>query len=112
MRHPVRALKTEWQSFKHDPPGERFARERDRMRARGTAVTVAFAGLGVVVFLAGIVMLFVPGPGLLGMLLGLALMGSASKRIADWMDRTEPKLRRRGQAAKAWWRRKRGKPPS
>jgi hypothetical protein len=52
------------------------------------------------------VMLFMPGPGVLVIFLGLAMFAGESKALAGWLDRLEPALRRKGKAAVAWWNRR------
>ncbi len=48
---------------------------------------------------AGIVMLFIPGPGLIALLFGFGLLGGQSKTIARGLDRVEPAMRRTGRQA-------------
>jgi hypothetical protein len=104
---PIAALKSEWRCFRDDPPGERFERHHDRMQERSRALLIIQVLLGVLLMAAGVVLLFIPGPGLLVMAFGLGLLAGTSRRIAKWMDRAEPRVRERWQALKAWWRRKR-----
>lgn len=96
-------LKQEWRRFKHDPPGERFEKHRQRMerQPRWKHVLRAFAGGALVVL--GIVFCFLPGPGLLGIVFGLALLAGMSRPIASRMDRAEPRLRRGVDRSRAWW---------
>lgn len=54
---------------------------------------------GIVLIAAGIVMLFIPGPGLIALLFGFGLVGGQSKTIARGLDRVEPPLRRTGKRA-------------
>src|SRR5687767_6912193 len=75
------------------------------MRQQGSRVgAIARMAAGVVLLLAGIAMLFIPGPGILVMLFGFGLLGGESKAIARTMDRVEPALREKGRRAKRWWR--------
>ncbi len=63
--------------------------------------------LGGLLFLAGVAMLFIPGQGLLTMLLGLALLDFPGKRTCElWLVR-KPKIHR----AMNWIRRRYGHPP-
>ncbi|MBA2539786.1 MAG: hypothetical protein H0V17_09145, partial [Deltaproteobacteria bacterium] len=65
-------MTSEWRSFRDDTPGERFSNHRQRMRRNGTrAGAVARIGLGVLLVAGGILLLFIPGPGLLVALFGL-----------------------------------------
>ncbi len=107
MASPIAALKTEWRCFKDDPPGERFERHCERMKQHPWALMLLQITLGVVLIAAGVVLLFIPGPGLLVMAFGLGLLAGVSRPIARWMDRAEPRVRERWRQLKAWWRRKR-----
>ncbi len=63
--------------------------------------------LGVVVLLMGVVMIFIPGQGLLTILLGVVLMDFPRKRKFElWLVKKEPVLK-----SINWMRRKAGKPP-
>jgi uncharacterized membrane protein YbaN (DUF454 family) len=96
-------VKQEWHHFRDDPPGERFRNHRDRMKQRSRTHAAAAIALGVLFLMVGVVLLFIPGPGLLFIVFGLALIASHSKRLSDVLDRTEPKLRRAGHRTKAHW---------
>lgn len=56
--------------------------------------------VGVVLLLAGVVMLFTPGQGLLTIALAVFVLAPNS-RLANWM-------RARGRDAKVWWNRRHG----
>jgi hypothetical protein len=95
------SLVTEWRAFKDDEPGERFAHHHQRMSQDGTrAGAIARTALGVLLIAAGILMLFIPGPGLIAMLFGFGLIGGQSKTMAKALDRVEPAMRRTGRRAK------------
>jgi hypothetical protein len=94
-----------WRAFRDDEPGQRFENHYQLMRQEGSRVgAIARLTAGVALVAAGIVMLFVPGPGILVMLFGFGLIGGESKAIASAMDRVEPALREKGRRAKRWWR--------
>lgn len=77
------------------------------MRRTGTrAGAVARIGLGVVLLLGGIALLFIPGPGLLVMLFGLGLLGGQSQHLARALDRVEPVMRRIGRRLVGVWKRR------
>jgi hypothetical protein len=64
-------------------PHDYFARPPRRRRA---VVVVARTLLGVAVVAAGVAMLFLPGPGIVTMLLGLTIMGGdLAARAARWL---------------------------
>ena len=96
-------MKREWRLFKRDEPGMRFRNQRRRMRNGSRSVMIAQVILGVLLVSGGVLLLFIPGPGLLFIVFGLALIAGLSRKLAGLMDRTEPKVRRWGHAAKQWW---------
>jgi hypothetical protein len=89
-----------WHQFRNGAPGRRFVEEHDRVVERSRVARVGVACLGGVLFGAGVVMLFIPGPGLLAMLFGLALIATSWRRLAAWLDLGEVRIRS--------WRRERG----
>ncbi|CAN5420431.1 hypothetical protein BH11MYX1_BH11MYX1_00120 [soil metagenome] len=54
---------------------------------------------------AGLAMLFVPGPGILTAVFGLALLSSQSRWLASGMDRAEPLVRGWASRMRQRWRR-------
>ena len=96
-------MKQEWRRLKHDRPGERFENHRRRVQEKPKAHRVALAIAGCALIAVGIVFCVLPGPGTLGIVMGLALLGGLSKTIARLMDRTEPKLRHGLRRANAFW---------
>ena len=95
-------MRREWRQFVDADAGVRFARLHERKRAtgRGFARRMAWWGMGVVLILAGLVMLVTPGPGLLTLALGVACIAQESLPFARKCDRMEVRLR------KAWRRRR------
>jgi hypothetical protein len=85
----------EWRRFRDDTPGERFANHRDHVRDRPRKATIARTAIGVILVLIGFVLLFIPGPGLLFLLFGLALVATQSTWLAVRLDRAELWLRRK-----------------
>jgi hypothetical protein len=81
-----------WHSFRDGEPGRRFIDEHDRVE-RSTVARVSVAGLGILLIGAGVVMLFIPGPGILAILFGLALVATTWRRLATWMDLGELRIR-------------------
>ena len=96
-------LAEEWHAFRDDAPGERFCNHRQRMQKRGKAVRIGALAFGGVLFAAGIAMLFLPGPGILFAVFGLALFAGQSGFLAARLDRAEPPMRRRARAIKRRW---------
>ena len=89
----VAELKQEWHLFKEDEPGHRFMHHRDRMKKRSTKLNAIGLILGIALLAAGVAFCFLPGPGSVLIVFGLALVGARWARMAKLMDRTEPKLR-------------------
>ena len=103
----VERARSEWHRFREDEPGRRFRNYRRRLHDRGSRpLRVAGIVCGALLVVAGIAMCFLPGPGLLVILFGLALFGGESRRLAAWLDRLEPTLRRRAAALVSWWDRR------
>ena len=99
----LEGLAEEWHAFRDDSPGHRFENHRKRMRRRSKAVRIGALALGALLFAAGIAMLFLPGPGILFAVFGLALFAGQSRILADKLDRAEPPMRERGRAVKRKW---------
>jgi uncharacterized membrane protein YbaN (DUF454 family) len=97
----------EWRRFRDDTPGRRFRNYHTRLHDHGSR-TLRVLGIlcGVVLVAAGIAMCFLPGPGAITILLGLAMFGGESRRIARWLDHMEPPARRKATAAAHWWSRR------
>ena len=85
-----------WDRFVHALPGRRFQdRYRRKQREEGSAwKRCAFVVTGILVSLAGVFFLAVPGPGLLILAVGLALIAQESAMLARSLDRAEIRARR------------------
>src|SRR5262245_11778477 len=88
-------IREEWRTFRADPPGERFARHERRGEQRSAAQRAMRIVLGAVLLALGVFLLFVPGPGLLVMVFGLAMFAGESRWIARRLDAAEVWLRAR-----------------
>jgi hypothetical protein len=95
-------IKEEWRRFAAEPPGERFERHYERKRAQeaGLVGRLMWIVAGVLFLLAGIVMLFTPGPGLLSIGFGVTCLSRESRSLSRGCDRAELRIR----AAWARWR--------
>ena len=103
----VERARGEWRRFRDDPPGRRFRNYRRRLREHGSrALRACGIVCGALLVVAGIAMCFLPGPGVVTLLLGLAMFGGESRRLAGWLDRLEPWLRDKIAAVGRWWRRR------
>ena len=89
-------LRKEWRQFKSAKPGTRFVRqyESNQQERSSKWIRAGIIALGVVVILVGAVALPAPGPGILIIAAGVALLARESRWIAERMDSVELKLRR------------------
>jgi uncharacterized protein (TIGR02611 family) len=78
-----------------------------RRAARRTGITIA----GVIVILAGIAMLVLPGPGLLTIVLGLVILGAEFEFARRWVERIKIRARQALDYARRRLRRP-GPPPT
>ena len=97
----------EWRRFRDDTPGCRFRHYHDRLHEHGSR-TLRVLGIvcGALLVVAGIAMCFLPGPGAITILLGLAMFGGESRRLARRLDHMEPAIRRKAKAIGRWWKRR------
>jgi hypothetical protein len=102
--HPIRAISSEWDKLKKAPRGARFSERFDAHRNRSLAVRFVLSGLGAVLFVVGVVMLVVPGPGLLLILLGLSLGSLVLRPVAVVLDTLERAMWRSWMRLPATWR--------
>lgn len=96
----LRRIRQSWKELKHGQPGRRFRERYDRRRARpGRKVLTKWAVIsaGALAILAGIVLLPLPGPGLLVLAAGALLIAEESHSTARALDWLESKLRAFGR---------------
>ena len=84
-------------------PGTRFERlhQRKKRDGRSFARRLFWWAAGVLLVLAGFVMLFTPGPGLLSIAFGVACVAQQSLPFARRCDRAELRLRRAFRRARS-----------
>ena len=89
-------LKDDWQQFRSATPGRRFIEqfETNQQERASKWIRLALITLGAVVVLIGLVALPAPGPGMLIVAAGLALLARESRWIAERLDGVEVKVRR------------------
>jgi hypothetical protein len=95
-------MKRRLQKFTSVPHGQRFRAHYDRLQRRPHLIRALLTiGLGLLMFALGLVMLVLPGPGLLVGFVGAALIAGESRWAAQLLDRVDSFLTR------AWkrWRR-------
>lgn len=92
----LETLKREWRTFRSERVGTRFQRYYRRRAARpsGQLTRIAVMLAGAILAVVGLVMILLPGPGLLTMLLGIALMAGESLTVARLFDRANLVLER------------------
>lgn len=88
-------IRKEWRTFAAEPPGLRFERhyERQRELEGGLVGRITWIAAGIFFVVAGFIMLFTPGPGLLAMGFGFTCFSRESRRVARLCDRTEMWIR-------------------
>ena len=88
-------LERQWQDLMRAKPGERFRnRYYGRKKERPSPlVKCVYVVLGILLVLAGIVLLPAPGPGMLVVLVGAAMLARESLVVARACDSAELKLR-------------------
>lgn len=89
-------LKQSWQRFQSGLPGRRFQQQfrlRQRFRS-GAARKALFVSAGILLVAAGVFLLFVPGPGIITLLIGAVLIAQQSSLAARAFDRIEIRLRK------------------
>jgi uncharacterized protein (TIGR02611 family) len=88
-------LKDDWQQFRSAKPGRRFIEqfETNQQERASKWIRLALIALGAVVVLIGLVALPAPGPGMLIVAAGLALLARESRWIAERLDVVEVKVR-------------------
>lgn len=92
----LESIKRSWIRFKADPPGKRFQQQFKRRHevARTPPQKALVVGGGVLLTGVGIVLFFLPGPGVLFVLLGAVLIAQQSLTAARALDWTEIRLRK------------------
>ena len=95
-------LKKHWRTFRDAKPGKRF----EKLHARSASPPpIVFYAAGAVLLAGGVVLLYIPGPGLLLIAFGGALIARQSLWLAKRLDRLELLLRRFARKARSAWRR-------
>jgi uncharacterized protein (TIGR02611 family) len=107
MASLLKRIKEDWRLLRDARPGERFQRlYRKRKSSEKSRLTrVAVLAVGVLIVLAGIVLLPVAGPGTLVILAGAALLARESRVAARALDNGEIRTRKLLGAILKFWRR-------
>ena len=97
--------KRAWKAFEKAPSGQRFIRRYEARKRGGKAWTrVASVLLGLVLVVGGAILLVIPGPGLLVIAFGGALIGQEFRWAAVALDWTEVTLRKAVRFAVRFWK--------
>src|SRR4051812_20711381 len=83
-----------WRCFRDSTPGRRFQDRYERTRNAAGWRRWAVIGGGALLCLVGVLLLVLPGPGLLLLAVGAFMLAEQSKAAARALDRTELRLRR------------------
>jgi hypothetical protein len=104
-------LEREWQRFRRSKPGRRFQqRYEDKQRSRrGMLRKTLVTATGVLIFAAGIFLLFAPGPGTVLLVIGGGLIAEESLLAARALDWAEVRLRKLYTRSLQLWN---GTPPA
>ena len=92
----IRKLKEQWRALLDAPPGKRFRMRYERRadERKSPAARIAWSAAAVALILGGIVALPRPGPGMLVIAAGLALLAQESLVVAKLCDRAELAIRK------------------
>jgi hypothetical protein len=93
-------LKRAWQKFKHRRPGFRFhgVYAEHQKKSKAAWIRVASVVGGIVIVIVGIIALPAPGPGMLIIAFGAAIIARESEKLANALDRLELYTRRKWRA--------------
>ena len=103
------SLKKEWRELWKGRPGHRFQDRYKRYQRKSVddqpwPRRFLQPAAAILLLLAGVILCFIPGPGLPLVLAGAALLANRSRTVARAMDWTESKLWKVVLPALAWWR--------
>jgi hypothetical protein len=99
------SLKKRWKEFEEAPPGERFERMHRAGKESGLPLgRIAMVIAGVALVVGGVVLLAIPGPGLLVIAFGAALIAQQFLFVARALDGLELLLRKLHRGAVTFWK--------
>lgn len=103
------SMKARWRTFVAVPRGKRFAAHHTRAHRPDAPkwMRIATLTLGFVLLVLGIVMIVLPGPGLLAIIAGGVLIAEESSTAARVLDRLDLAAARAGARWRAWRARRR-----
>ena len=101
MKEKAKSL---WRTFEKAPAGERFERLHEAQKEIGGWTGIALTLLGGLLLLGGVVLLFIPGPGILFIAFGAALVAQRSLWLARNLDSIEVLARRTARRVFRLWK--------
>jgi hypothetical protein len=105
MTEMLQHVTKEWRDLAHDQPGRRFINHYRRAQQQGSMrMRTLRIALGSVLILCGVALWFLPGPGWLFVIIGLATFAGESRVVARLLDRIEPAVREQVHRLRLWWR--------
>ena len=96
--------KKSWKEFEKASPGERFERMHRHRKAGGAAVRIGIIAVGILLIVGGVILLAIPGPGILVIAFGGALLAEQFLFVARAFDRLELLLRKLQRRALTFWK--------
>jgi hypothetical protein len=103
----VEKVKQQWRKFRSGRPGHRFQERYEKNRRTRSSqswfVRLLKPAAAIVLFAAGVVLCFIPGPGLPLIVIGAGLLGDECRPIAQGMDWLELRLRKIVTWGRRWW---------
>lgn len=101
--------KRQWRTFRAGRPGSRFQDRYERSQklkhSQPWHVRFLKPALALVLIAGGVVLCFIPGPGIPLLIIGAGLFADNSLVLAQALDWMEVRLRRIVRWATGWWRR-------
>src|SRR5688572_13158502 len=83
-------LRQQWRAFKKGRPGRRFQDRYERSQKTRSSqswfVRLLKPAAGILLFVGGVVLCFIPGPGIPLLVIGAGLLADESRTIARAMD--------------------------
>ena len=100
-------LKRQWRKFRSGWPGHRFQNRYEQSRKTRSSerwfVRFLKPAVGLILLAGGVVLCFIPGPGLPLVVIGAGLLADESRPVARAMDWLEIRGRKLLVWARRWW---------
>jgi hypothetical protein len=94
----LRKLKKKWREFQHGTPGhrfkERYARNNRPPHQKSAFQKAILCAVGLFMTVAGVVLLFIPGPGIPLIIIGCGILADQFENVARVLDLTEVMIRK------------------